>query len=182
MASAFGNQIENRNFLSPVGFNFTLANYQKVSFFSNSARIPEITLGTAIYPSPLKRLDIPGDILTYDDFQLRFMVDEKLENYMLIHNWMTGLGFPESPQQFKNLITNDNGVEDYKEQYTDGSLSILNSNYNTVAVVRFRDLFPVSLTSLDFEAGEPDISYFTASVTFKYTIYEVFAADGRTPL
>jgi hypothetical protein len=182
MASAFGNQIENRNFLAPVGFNFTLANYQKVSFFSNSARIPEIKLGNAVQPTYLKILDVPGDILIYEDFQLRFMVDENLENYMLIHNWMTGLGFPGSPQQFKNLITNDDTVEDYKEQYTDGNLSILNSNYNTVAVVRFKDLYPVSLTSLDFEAGEPDINYFTASVSFKYTIYEVFAADGRTPL
>jgi hypothetical protein len=182
MASEFGNQIENRNFLSPVGFNFTLANYQKVSFFSNSAAIPEIILGNAIQPTYLKNLDVPGDILTYDDFTLRFLVDESLENYMLIHNWLTGLGFPESPQQFKNLIKNDNDIKDYKEQYTDGSLSILNSNYNTVAIVKFRDLYPVSLTSLDFEAGESDINYFTASVTFKYTIYEVFAADNRTPL
>ena len=101
---------------------------------------------------------------------------------MIIHNWLTGLGFPETTKQFKDLTTNSDGVRDYREQFTDGSLSILNSNYNTVAIVKFRDLYPVSLTSLDFQAGEPDINYFTASVDFKYTIYEVFAADGRTPL
>jgi len=182
MTTAYRNQIQNRNFLSPVGFNFTLSNYQKVSFFSNSVKIPEIKLGNAIQPTYLKNLDVPGDILKYADFSLRFLVDENLENYMIIHNWLTGLGFPETTKQFKDLTTNSDGVRDDREQFTDGSLSILNSNYNTVAIVKFRDLYPVSLTSLDFQAGEPDINYFTASVDFKYTIYEVFAADGRTPL
>jgi len=182
MASAFENQIDNRNFLSPVGFNFTLAKYQKVSFFSNSTSIPEIILGNAIQPTYLKNLDVPGDVLEYSDFILKFLVDENLENYMIIHNWLTGLGFPETTKQFKDLTANDEEIKDYKEQFSDGSLSILNSNYNTVAIVKFRDLYPTSLTSLDFEAGSPDINYFTASVQFKYTIYEIFAADGRTPL
>ena len=59
MARAFANQIENRNFLSPIGFKFTLAKEPKVSFFSNSAIIPDITLGTAIQPAYLKDIDIP---------------------------------------------------------------------------------------------------------------------------
>ena len=101
MASAFANQIQNRNFLSPVGFRFTLAKTPKVNFFCNSARIPEINLGVANQPTYLKDLDIPGDKLTYGDLTLRFLVDENLENYMAIHNWMTGLGFPESTQECK---------------------------------------------------------------------------------
>ena len=40
MADPFGKQIQNRNFLAPVGFKFNLAKYTKVEFFSNSARIP----------------------------------------------------------------------------------------------------------------------------------------------
>jgi len=95
MASAFNKQIGNRNFLSPVGFKFSLAKEPKVDFFSNSARIPEISLGTATQPSYLKDVDIPGDKLSYGDFSLRFMVDEGLVNYMKIHNWMTGLGYPD---------------------------------------------------------------------------------------
>ena len=180
--SAFANQIENRNFLSPIGFKFTLAKEPKVSFFSNSARIPEINLGTASQPSYLKDLDVPGDKLVYGDFTLRFLVDENLENYMAVHNWLTGLGYPETTGQFKDLITTDNGERDLKEQFSDGSLHILNSNYRDVAVVRFRDLFPTNLTSLDFEATDTDINYFTAEVSFKYTVYNIFAADGRTPL
>ena len=180
--SAFANQIQNRNFLSPVGFRFTLAKTPKVAFFCNSARIPEINLGVANQPTYLKDLDIPGDKLTYGDLTLRFLVDENLENYMAIHNWMTGLGFPESTQDFKDLTTDDDGQRDFEEQFSDGNLSILNSNFRSVANVKFFNLFPVNLTSLDFDATEPDVQYFTAEASFKYTVYNILGTDNRTPL
>ena len=69
-----------------------------------------------------------------------------------------------------------------QKSFSDGSLHILNSNYRDVAIVKFDGLFPVYLTSLDFDASESDINYFTADVTFKYTVYNIVAADGRTPL
>lgn len=182
MATAFDGQIDNRNFLSPVGFKFTLTKEPKVTFFCNSARIPEISLGTATQPSYLKDIDIPGDKLSYGDFSLRFLVDENLENYMAIHNWMRGLGYPETTQNFKELLENDEGLIDIQEQFSDGSLHILNSNFRDVAIVRFESLFPVTLSSLEFEASENDTNYFTAEVSFKYTIYNIFAPDNRTRL
>jgi len=182
MASNFPNQINNRNFLSPVGFKFTLSKDPKISFFCNTARIPEINLGTAIQPAYLKDVDVPGDKLTYGDFSLTFLVDENMQNYMSVHNWMTGLGFPETAQQFKDLTTDTDSIRDLNRQFSDGSLHILNSNFRDVAIVKFKDLFPISLTSLDFEASDTDINYFTAEVTFKYTVYNVLAADNRTPL
>ena len=182
MASGFAKQIANRNFLAPVGFKFTLAKEPKVDFFSNSCRIPEISLGTALQPSYLKDIDVPGDKLTYGDFSFRFLVDENLENYMKIHNWLTGLGYPETTQQYKDLTTNLDGIRDPKEAFSDGALHILNRNYRDIAIVKFNDLFPVFLTPLEFEATDTDINYFTAEVTFKYTIYNVVSADGRTPL
>ncbi|MFZ9728557.1 MAG: hypothetical protein ACO3CD_06045 [Candidatus Nanopelagicaceae bacterium] len=178
MTSAFDRQIQNRNFLSPVGFKFTLARYPKINFFVNSARLPEITLGTAIQPSYLKDLDVPGDKLVYGDFNLRFLVDENMENYMTIHNWLTGLGFPETAQQYKDITTNDDGIRDPKEAFSDGTLRILNSNFRDIAFVKFKDLFPIALSSLEFESSDTDINYFTADVTFKYTVYNVLGTDG----
>ena len=176
--SAFANQIQNRNFLAPVGFKFTLGKFPKAAFFSNSARIPEIVLGTVIQPGYLKDIDVPGEKLEYGDFSLRFLVDENMENYMAIHNWLTGLGFPETPDQFKKQLVDDEGLTDLKEQWSDGTLSILNSNYRTTARVKFSDLFPVALTSLDFDATNSDIEYFTAEVSFKYTVYNIVDTNG----
>ena len=177
-SGALSNQIGNRNFLAPVGFKFSLSKFPKVTFFSNTARIPDITLGTAIQSTYLKDIDLPGEKLTYGELNVRFLVDENLENYMKIHNWLTGLGFPESGQEFINKTTNEDGIRDLKEQFSDGSLHILNSNFKDTAVVKFKDLFPIYLTSLEFDATESDINYFTADVTFKYTIYDILSPSG----
>src|SRR6056300_1769656 len=117
--SPFRNQIQNRNFLSPTGFQFSLSKHSKVDFFCTSARLPEINLQLAQQSSYLKDLDIPGEKLTYGDLTLRFLVDEDMTNYMAVHNWLTGLGFPETTQQFRDLITDDNGVRDLKYQFSD---------------------------------------------------------------
>ena len=182
MADPFINQISNRNFLSPVGFKFTLSKYPKVDFFSNSARIPELSLGTAIQASYLKDIDIPGEKLTFGDLTVRFLVDENMQNYMAVHNWLKGIGFPETPQQFADQTTNVDGIRDPLEVFSDGSLHILNSNFQDVAIVKFNDLFPVGLTSLEFDATETDINYFTAEVVMRYTVYNIFDTDGRTRL
>ena len=181
MASIFDKQISNRNFLSPIGFKFTLAKEPKVYFFYNSSKLQEISLGNAIQTNYLKNIDSPGDRLTYGDLNLSFLVDENLENYMAIHNWLTGLGFPESTSQYGDLITTDN-IRDPENAFSDGSLHILNSNYRDVAIVKFNDLFPVYLSSLEFKSSETDITYFTAEATFKYTVYNIVAPDNRTPL
>jgi len=171
--SAFGKQIQNRNFLSGVAFKFNLAKFPKVDFFSNSAIIPVLNLELAQQASYLKNIAVPGERLTYGDFTLRFLVDENMENYQSIYNWLTGLGFPETTKEFAEIIKDSDGQRDPKEAFCDGTLSILNSNYREVAKVKFNDLFPISLTSLDFDATNTDVQFFTAEATFKYTLYKL---------
>ena len=175
-SSAFGKQIANRNFLSGVGFKFNLTKFPKVDFFSNSARIPELSLELAQQSSYLKNISVPGERLTFGDFTLRFLVDENMENYLSVYGWLKGLGFPESGKQFKDITTDSDGIRDPKEAFCDGTLSIQNSNYREVAKVKFNDLFPTSLTSLDFDATATDVQYLTAEATFKYTIYELVSS------
>ena len=174
--SAFGNQVANRNFLSGVAFKFSLTKFPKVDFFSNSARIPELSLELAQQSSYLKNIAVPGERLTFGDFTLRFLVDENMENYLSVYNWLTGLGFPETTKEFADLIKDKDGQRDPKEAFCDGTLRILNSNYREVAKVKFKDLFPISLSSLDFDATNTDVQYFTAEATFKYTIYDLVSS------
>ena len=174
--SAFGKQIANRNFLSGVAFKFNLTKFPKVDFFSNSARIPEISLELTQQASYLKNIDVPGERLTFGDFTLRFLVDENMENYQSVYDWLTGLGFPETTKEFADLIKDKDGQRDPKEAFCDGTLRILNSNYREVAKVKFKDLFPISLSSLDFDATNTDVQFFTAEATFKYTIYDLVSS------
>lgn len=179
----FANQITNRNFLSSVGFKFILNRAPKVAFFSNSANIPGLTLGIAEQPTYLKDVDIPGDKIEFDDFRLTFLVDENLENYLQIQKWIRGLGFPESLQEIFDLQNEERVLENKNSPmmniYSDGTLQVLNSAFSPNFKVVFKDMFPYSLSPLEFNATETDTEYFTAEVLFKYTIYNITDNNGN---
>ena len=175
-----GTPIENRNFLSPVGFKFGLKRSPAVAFFCNEANIPSIDLGVAEQPSYLKNIPVPGDKIQFGDLSLRFLVDEDLKNYMEIQNWIRGLGYPESLQEFQDLddsgqLTDAFGFfkQSRDDIYSDGTLQILSSNLVPQFQVQFSDLFPYGLSTITFDATDTDIEYFTADVSLKYTIYRI---------
>ncbi len=185
--SPFDKQIANRNYMSPLGFKLILTKTPKVDFLCQSANIPQISMGTAVQPTYLKDIPVPGDKVLYDDLTVRFLVDEKMENYLAIYKWITGLGYPESLGQYDQLrkddIRTDTRIGDDGDplyfQYSDATLQVLNSNYKPSVVINFRDAFPVSLSTLEFDVSQRDYSFFTASVTFKYTIFNITDPNGN---
>ena len=184
VGNAFSNQIQNRNFLSPVGFKFTLNRAPKVAFFSNTANIPGISFGVAVQPTYLVEIETPGDKIIFSDFTLRFLVDENLENYMEIQNWMRGLGYPETLDQIYALQREQKYVDTSQIKlmniYSDGTLQVLTSNSTPNFKVKFADLWPYSLSDLNFDATNSDIQYLTAEVSFKYTVYDITDLDGNS--
>jgi signal peptidase I len=177
-------QIENRNYLSSTGFTFILNRSPKTAFYANKAVVPGITLGVANHSNYLTNpIPVPGDNMVFEDFELDFIVDEDLTNFMEIQNWMRGLGFPESLAQIydyqsdaDNYVVNQGGEMNL---YSDGTLFILNSNLNLNYQVVFRRMFPYRLSELQFDATNTDEAYFTATVSFKYMMYNITDKEGR---
>ena len=170
-------QIENRNFLSPTGFRFSLRRSPKVAFFCNQANIPAMTLGVTEQATYLKNIPVPGDKIEFGDLTLRFLVDEDLKNYMEIQNWIRGLGYPDSLAEFDRLDKEGEifgrYAGDQDKIYSDGTLSVLTNSLVPQFQIFFKDLFPYDLSTLTFDATQTDQEYFTADVSFKYTIYTV---------
>ena len=181
VASLTKNDLQNRNFLQPQGFRFQVARAPKVTFFGNSVNIPGIQLRTTIQTTPgLKDIELPGEIIDFEDLTLRFLVDEDLQNYQEIQNWIRGLGFPESLQEIYDL-QNENSVlnrEKTMNIYSDGTLTILDAMQNENFKVKFSDLFPFSLSTIQFDATMADTEYFTAEVSFKYLNYTIVKGSG----
>jgi len=154
----------------------------KVSFFGNQVNIPQMTLGVAEQPTYLRDIPVPGDKIQFEDFSLRFLVDENLDNYMEIFNWIRALGFPESLEEIYDWQKKDFDIKQpAKSQesfYSDATLEILTSSQNPNFKVKFQDMFPTTLTTLEFDATDEDISYLTAEVTFKYTLYNITNLSG----
>ena len=88
--------------------------------------------------------------IQYEELTIAFLVDEYLKNWMEIYNWLTG-----------------------QPSYTSGVLTILSSSMNPTIEAHFKQLFPVSLTALQFDSTTTDPIYHQASVSFKYTEYTI---------
>ena len=177
-------ETSNRNFLSVVGFKFLLERCPKVDFFCNQANIPDVTLGVAQQATYLKNIPVPGDKLQYGVLNLSFMVDEDMENYLQIYQWITSLGFPESLDQYQELRREDRfspiiDAQDPLNERSDATLMIINSDYNPSVKIKFKDMFPVSLSSVPFNATSEQQQYYTAQATFQYTIFDVIDVDGK---
>ena len=180
-----GTPIGNRNFLSPIGFKFTLKRSPGVAYFCNEANIPDMSLSIAEQPTYLRDIPLPGDKIDFGDLSLRFLVDEDLTNYMEIQNWIRGLGYPERVSEYQDLEKKAYIKQTFGQKrqdiYSDGTLQILSNNLIPKFQVIFDDLFPYSLSTITFDATDTDIEYFTAEVSFKYTLYTLTNLEG-TPL
>jgi len=88
---------------SPTQFRFGINQLPKVEFFTTAANIPDISLGELVIPTPYKNIPIVGDRVTFANLDISFIVDEYLENYISIHNWILGIGFPKSREQFSDF-------------------------------------------------------------------------------
>ena len=61
---------------------------------------------------------------------------------------------------------------------SDGTILVYNSSFLPIAKVDFKDMFPTSLTPVQFTADATDINYIVATATFKYTIFNVESLLG----
>jgi|TARA_R100000234_G_scaffold100064_1_gene68852 hypothetical protein len=178
------------DYSSPTQFKFNIHQLPKVEFFTTAANIPDISLGELVIPTPFKSIPILGDQLTFGNLIVSFIVDEELQNYQQIHNWLIGIGFPKSKQQFVDFRARGSNLPGVGEGgnkdigdvgsavadrhfFSDATLTILSNKNNPLVEVRFSDLFPVALSGLDYNQNVTDVEYLTATIDFRYKLYEI---------
>jgi hypothetical protein len=179
----YDRQLKNRNYLSPIGFRLNIQKAPKVSFLCQQVSIPQMELGT-VEVNYMGYASVPyeGNI-KYGDFSVEFLVDENLENYLELHDWMVGLGVPTTQDERSAFVEDMRQMKKYKDfdemqEVSDADLFVMNNNLQTNFQVKFIDMFPVSLAPLAFDVTSGDNNYFTCTATFRYNYYE-FIQEGE---
>lgn len=171
--SALGNNPTNKNFLSPLGFRFSIKRAPHVNYFVQSVSIPNISLGSTSVPTPFSRIPVAGDHLLFGPFNVSFKVDEDLANYLEIYNWLIKIGFPDNFEQYRAL-DNNNPTAD-AGTYSDLTLIVLSSSKNPTYEINFVDAYPTSLTDIVFDTRTPDVDYVECTATFDYRKFSITA-------
>ena len=160
----------------------------KTTWFCTAANVPGITLGEAQYATPMSDMFVTGDKLTFETLNITFLVDEELQNYRELWDWIVGIGSPVNHSQWETTLSKGDGAirsfatpdadprtkSTYEESnlYSDATLIVYNSKNIAKVNVKFKNMFPTSLSSLEYSQDLTDVEYFKASATFRYLYYE----------
>ena len=169
----------------------------KTTWFCTTANVPGITLGEAQYATPMSDMFIAGDKLTFETLNITFIVDEELQNYRELWERITGIGSPVKHTQWSDVLSKGDGLtttfsaigtDDQLDPrtssvmqggtstesnlYSDSTLIVYNSKNIPKVEVKFKNMFPTSLSSLEYSQESSDVEYFKASASFRYLYYE----------
>ena len=85
-----------------------------------------------------------------------------------VYNWIVGLGFPESFDQFRDL----------DELTSDATIITLTNNMQPNSEFKFRDCFPVSIGNIDFDASNTGLDPIIVSASFSFSgVFDVNKLD-----
>lgn len=155
-----------QNYLSPIEFRFLIKRLPYTEFFTQSANVPGLSISATEMATPFKTLYFSGDNVTFNEFTVNVRVDENMNNYQEIFNWIVGLSFPDNFDQYANLSAGD-GI------YSDATLMIMTSGKNPNLQIVYKDIFPTSLGDIQLNTTSGDVDYATCDITFKIASYEI---------
>jgi len=174
-------QPDNMDLASPSQFRFNLLKTPNVEYFITSVNLPGISFsGDAAMNTPYTSISFLGDTLDFADLEITFLVNEDLSNYREIHNWMVGIGFPKNNEQFSTAVAENSDLVtptgdasgNTRSLMSDATLTILTNKNNPILRANFKNCYPFSLGGLAYNSQTTDTEQLTATVSFKYDLYE----------
>lgn len=174
----------NKSILQSGNFKLLIEKLPTVEYYVRSVNIPgvsftEATLGTKV---GLKAY-FPGDTIAFGTLDVEFLVDEDLQNFKEVYDWMDAIVPIKDVTDYSNYVSTvktDGGrmsaIDNDLNQYSDITL-VINTNKNVAnKFFRFYDCFPLSLDGLSFAAGS-DMDAVTSKVSFRFSYYDIKASS-----
>lgn len=167
---------QNVNYLQPTKYLLTFDRIGSTQYFCQAVNIPGVSIGQAPINTPMLDFYAPGNKITYNQLNIDFAVDEKLDSWQQIHSWFRSIASPVNFEERNRLTDMQNQYKTSKglRSYGDATLTVLNNLNNPVVRVKFVNIFPISLSDIQFDTKmtADDIVYATATFVFDYHEFE----------
>lgn len=146
----------NSNLLSLTGFKLEINNvdFKHTQYFALSASFPSVSLPELTTAYRNTTGFVAGDKLAYDALNVRVAIDENLESYNEIYDWLRY------------------NVQNAKLKTHDITLCFLTNHNNVGRKVRFANAFPTNLGGIEFSVQQTDVEYAAIDITFRYDWFE----------
>jgi len=158
----------NKSYLSDNKYQFVIERLPNLTYFIQSINLPGVTLLNTTVNNPFVATPIPGNQLVFGQLTAGIIVDENLEGWTEIYDWITQLGNPETRNKIGNLTKTPGKVNSIT---SDATLFIKTNANNPNILIKFIDLFPVEIGEISFTSTGLSQEFATTSVTFGYSYY-----------
>jgi len=158
----------NKSFLSNNKFEFVLGRIPNFTFFVQGVNLPGMSLQSSSINTPFSAVSIPGNQITFGTLSLSFIVDEDMQSWYELYNWIIQLGNPKGYNKVGTLTGQPGSVT----STTSDATLILKSNANNPNFqFNFFDVYPTELGDMSFTTTDNQ-EFVTSTATFNYGFYE----------
>ena len=152
------------NYLYQTFYKFQMRRLPKVNYFMQKVSLPDFASGGPIeQPTRFVSVKHPSKNVSFDNLTVEFLVDENLENWRELYDWMRTIYLVDDYKNFESETST---------HFTEGSILLLNSAMNVNKEIRFHNLLPISLSGIDFDSTDTDLTPRVATATFAFDFYE----------
>ena len=174
----FNKQQRNPNPLQNNKFSFAIKRLPEVSWSIRGATIPSIQLDVAWQNTRFNPVPHAGVGLQWEPFELQFIVDEDLNSYNELNNWMRLLSGAIDKHGYSQLRqSSPDEVGPFQGLMSDAVLSVLTNESNPNFQVFYRDAFPIYLSELRFTNNVDSPEEQVCISRFAYLYYEIIGAN-----
>lgn len=175
------NNVKNLNTLNTLGFEFVLSRSPNLIWFIQSVNIPGVTIGDSSRNYSTGKASIPGDDLEYNELSITFIIDESLNGWREIYNWIRGLAptsigkndmETDTSNQYKSLMDSNHGI------LSDATLILHTNLSNPNIKFEFKDVYPLSLGDMEMNVSGTSVDAITTTVEFRYTRYDISVIES----
>lgn len=166
----------NTNLLQSSKFILAFNRLPTVQFFCQEVNLPGVSLGSLEFATPLRDVPIAGNKLSYNEFDITFMVDEQLQSWNELYKWLLAIGSPKSTDERLRQNYLQNNYTTGQSYYCDSSLTIMSALNNPLLRVNFQRMFPISISDIKFDTQLSADAIVTAAARFQYEYFEITPA------
>jgi hypothetical protein len=170
---ALNRQQKNPNPLLENKFTFRIHKLPETSWSCKSANIPSTSIDVAWQNTNLNRIPHSGIGVSYEPFEVTFNVDEDMNNYIELVNWMRMLAMPVTSDGNSKLKMQSLEVGPERGLVSDAKLYILTNESVVNLECTFIDAFPTYLSEIRFSNDPDNPSELTCTARFAYTYFDL---------
>lgn len=159
------NQPQYLNELRNNSFKVTFERIKTASYFCQEVTIPGLSLGTITQSNKFSDIYLPGVNITFDPFQMNFLVDEGLENWMEIKKWMCEIAPTGNDKE-------GTSIKKFSDVYSSCVVTVLSNNKNPLRTFYFKDVYPINLSGFVF-SSQGNAEAISAIASFRFTLFEI---------